>query len=58
VQQYLKVGARLVWIVVPEDRSVSVHRSGQEAEIFTESDTLSGTDVLPSFQCAVSDLFP
>jgi Uma2 family endonuclease len=57
VQQYLKAGVRLVWVVVPEDRSVTVYRSGQEPVILAEGETLSGGDVLPGFQCAVARLF-
>jgi Uma2 family endonuclease len=53
---YLKCGVSMVWIVDPEDRSVSVYRPGQPTRILGESETLSGEDVLPGFSCVVGDL--
>jgi Uma2 family endonuclease len=57
VRHYLARGVRLIWVVDPEDRSVTVYRSGQQATILGETDTLSGEDVLPGFSCRVADLF-
>jgi Uma2 family endonuclease len=57
VRHYLAQGVRLIWVVDPEDRSVTVYRSGQQATILGETDTLSGEDVLPGFSCRVADLF-
>ena len=57
VQQYLKAGVVLIWVVVPEDRSVTIYRPGYDAIILTEKETLKGEDVLPGFECAVADLF-
>jgi Uma2 family endonuclease len=58
VRQYLHCGVRLVWVVDPEDRSVSVYRSQQQGKILGENDTLTGEDVLPGFSCLVKDLMP
>jgi Uma2 family endonuclease len=58
VRHYLARGVALVWVVDPEDRSVTVYRSLQHATILSEKEILSGEDVLPGFQCLVSDLFP
>jgi Uma2 family endonuclease len=58
VRQYLSRGVRIVWVVDPEDRSVTVYRSLQQAAILGEKDALSGEDVLPGFQCAGGELFP
>jgi Uma2 family endonuclease len=58
VQQYLRAGTRVVWILVPEDRSVAVCRSGQDQKILSNGETLSGEDVLPGFSCPVAELFP
>jgi Uma2 family endonuclease len=57
LQEYLRAGVRLVWVVVPEDRSVSVHAPGQQPVLLAETETLSGGDVLPGFQCRVAELF-
>lgn len=58
VQQYLRAGTQEVWVVVPEDRSVTVCRPGQEQVILGNGETLSGGEVLPGFSCPVGELFP
>ena len=57
VQQYLKADVLLIWVVVPEDRSVTVYRPGRDAAILTEEEILTGEDVLLGFECLVSQLF-
>jgi Uma2 family endonuclease len=57
VQQYLQAGVRMVWIVVPDDRSVTVFRPGVPEVIHGERETLTGGDILPGFCCVVADLF-
>ena len=58
VRHYLARGVRMVWVVDPEDRSVTVYRPGNQAVILEESATLTGEDVVPGFSCRVADLFP
>jgi len=58
VQQYLRAGVRLVWILVPEDRSVTVFRTGREPLLLANGDTIDGEDVLPGFTSLVAELFP
>ena len=55
---YLQHRIRLIWVLAPEDRSISVYRPGHEPTLPTTANTLSGEDVLPGFQCQISDLFP
>jgi Uma2 family endonuclease len=57
IRHYLERCVRLVWLVDPELRTVSVYRSRQQAQILEESDTLTGEDVLPGFQCLVAAFF-
>lgn len=57
VGEYLRHGIAVVWVVDPELRSVSVHRSGQQLQVLDNSDELLDEDVLPGFRCRVSDLF-
>jgi Uma2 family endonuclease len=55
--QYLKSGVRLVWVVDPEDRSLTVYRPPDKfPEIFGENEVVSGEDVLAGFSCRVADL--
>ena len=58
---YLRLGAQLVWIVMPETKSVEVWRLGLdgelESEALEEGDALSGEDVLPGFELPLATLF-
>ena len=54
---WLSFGARMVWAVNPQSRSVDDYRPGERTISLTESDTLDGLDILPGFTCLVSDLF-
>ena len=54
---WLNFGARMVWAVNPQTRSVDVYRAGERTFTLGESDTLDGLDVLPGFTCAVTDIF-
>jgi Uma2 family endonuclease len=47
----------MVWIIDPEDRTVTVYRTPDEGRVLQESATLSGDDVLPGFSCRVAELF-
>jgi Uma2 family endonuclease len=58
VREYLAKGVRLIWVVDPVDRSMTVYRSLKEVSILTETETLEGGDVVPGFACRVGDLFP
>ncbi|MCL6476639.1 MAG: Uma2 family endonuclease [Firmicutes bacterium] len=57
VQDWLDFGVRMVWVVDPATRTVAVHRGGGTFRIYGEGDTLAGEDVLPGFECKVSDIF-
>lgn len=55
--EYLEAGARLVWIVDPEARTVTVHRPDGSANILREHQTLTGEDVLVGFSVEVREIF-
>jgi Uma2 family endonuclease len=57
VGEYLRAGIRLVWIVDPEARDVTVHRPGCPPEVFADDEELTGHDVLPGLRCRLSELF-
>ena len=57
VEEYFAAGARLVWVVYPDTRSITVHRSPGESETLHEGDTLDGEPVFEDFHAPVSDLF-
>jgi Uma2 family endonuclease len=55
--EYFGGGARLVWVVNPKSRTVSVYRSPSDFMLLTENDTLDGGDVVPGFRIAVAEVF-
>ena len=57
VHQYLRFGARQVWIVYPKQKRIYVHEPGIPPRVLNESETLTGGDLLPGFSVKVSDLF-
>ena len=58
IEQYLDAGVRLVWVINPETRTARVHRADGTITGLSESDDLSGEDVIPGFRCPLSALFP
>jgi Uma2 family endonuclease len=57
VQEWLNAGARLVWVVSPKLRAVTVYRSLTDISTLTEKDMLDGGEVVPGFQFSVAELF-
>jgi Uma2 family endonuclease len=61
VQDQLRFGTRLVWVLDPEARNVVVYRPGTgeivEDRLVEENGELTGDDVLPDFRCRVADFF-
>ncbi|HWC06290.1 MAG TPA: Uma2 family endonuclease [Gemmatimonadota bacterium] len=57
VEDYLEAGTRLVWVVEPHRRSVTVYRSRNEIRLLGEGDELDGYDTLPGFSLQVSKIF-
>jgi len=49
MREYLKNGARLGWLLDPQNRAVQIYRAGQNVETLDNPATLSGEDVLPGF---------
>ena len=54
---YLRAGARLVWIVDPAQRTVAVYRSRLDIRVLVEGEVLEGDDVLPDLRVAVEEIF-
>ncbi len=57
VLDYIFSGTRLVWVVTPRTRSVTVYRPDGSARLLCEPEQLDGEDVLPGLKIALSDLF-
>ncbi len=57
VDDYLSAGCRLVWVVNPKRRTVTVHRPTRGPSILRNTDLLDGEDVVPGFSCSVAEAF-
>ena len=57
IEEWLKAGAAMVWVINPRGRTVTVHRSGRDPRVLRESDVLSGEDVCQGFSVKVAELF-
>ena len=57
VEEWLDAGARLVWVVSPKLRTITVYRSREDITTLTEKDTLDGERVVPGFRHPVAKLF-
>lgn len=58
LREYFARGVRLVWVLAPEDRALTIYRTADEGRVLHETATVTGDDVLPDFACRVSDLLP
>lgn len=58
VEEYIRAGVKLVWVVNPVTHIVDVLRGDGSVSRLRAGDELSGEDVLPGFRCRVDDLFP
>ena len=56
VKEWLNAGTRMVVVVNPRDRTVSVHTPDSVITL-TESDILDGGDVVPGWRLPVADIF-
>ena len=54
---YLAAGTRLVWIVDPDSRTVTVYRPDRSPVELASEGYLDGYDVLPGFRVAVAAIF-
>ncbi|MDJ1174042.1 Uma2 family endonuclease [Roseofilum capinflatum] len=49
MQEYMENGAKLGWLIDPQNRAVEVYRVGLDVEILSNPTELSGEEVLPGF---------
>lgn len=58
LKEYFAKGVRLVWVIAPEDRTLTIYRMADEGRVLHETATVTGEEILPGFTCRVSDLLP
>jgi Uma2 family endonuclease len=57
INDYLRNGVDLVWLVNPEDRTVTVYRPDKAPYVVWEGQELTGDDVLPGLRCRLAEVF-
>ena len=57
VRNYFDAGVREVWLVSPEQQTVTIHHSLTQTTILTAEDELTSERLLPGFRCRVSEIF-
>ena len=57
IEDYLAAGVRLLWIVQPRRKTITVYGADRTWRILHVGDILDGGDVVPGFQLALADLF-
>jgi Uma2 family endonuclease len=57
ISRWLQAGVREVWALDPAARSVVVHRSGALPRTLNVDDTLTGSDVVPSYSIPVGGIY-
>ena len=56
IREQLRLGTRLVWVLDPEVRTVTVFAADQY-RVYDDTEELTGGDVLPDFHCRVAEFF-
>ena len=58
MREYIDNGARLGWLIDPQNRRVEIYRSkGKTVEILDQPETLSGEAVLPGFSLSLTRIW-
>ena len=57
LEMYQKAGVPLIWLVDPNNETVTIIAAGHATRVVKRGDTLDGGEVLPDFSVSVSDIF-
>lgn len=57
IEQYHKRGVPLVWLIDPEELTVTVFRPNEFPKVLDETEELTGNGIVPDFSCPVRTLF-
>lgn len=55
--EYLTAGVKVVWIISPENQTITVYRSATNIMAFPPESELTCEDLFPGFRCQLSDIF-
>ena len=57
IVEYFNSGARLIWVINPDEQIVLVYHTPTPDQLLRADDTLDGEQVIPGFTLPVSELF-
>jgi Uma2 family endonuclease len=57
VREFFKLGAKMIWVVDPEERTVTVYRKPGDGRVLWDDAAITGEDVLSGFSCPVAEFF-
>lgn len=57
VDEYLRNGFPLIWVVHPNVRTVTIYRADGSVSVLHEQDEITGESALPTFRSKVGDFF-
>ena len=57
MREYIENGISLGWLIDPKNKKVHIYRANGEVEVLNNPETLSGEDVLVSFELNVQEIF-
>ena len=57
LEMYQEAGVPLIWLVDPDEGTVTIIAAGQPTRVVKQGDTLDGGDVLPGFAVPVAEIF-
>lgn len=55
--EYLTAGVKVVWIISPENQTITVYRSATNIMAFPPESELTCEDLFPGFRCKLSEIF-
>lgn len=55
--EYMRNGARLGWLIDPQEQQVYIYQPGRALEVLDEPETVSGDPVLPGFVLELGGIF-
>ena len=57
IEEYLQAGVRVIWVINPDLRTLTVHRLARPPMVVRMGDEIDGEDVVPGFRVPLADLF-
>jgi Uma2 family endonuclease len=57
LEMYQEAGVPLIWLVDPDQETVTIIAAGRPTRVLKQGDTLDGGDVLPDFTVPVAEIF-